>query len=97
MTATPYWLRLLIALDALGQAAFRYGTLGVTVSSRIGTGCAHGHRWALAAQWLLERSIPLRWIFGPGHCKGAVQHDIDRAYAAIAELTDPVVNDWRES
>lgn len=92
---TPAWLRVSIALDIACQAPWRDGLVGVTMSSRIGTAAAHGHRWGLAAQWLLERAYPLRWVFGPGHCRGAVQHDIERAEAAIASLSDPVVTEWR--
>lgn len=87
-----YLLRVVIALDACGQAFLRFGTLGVTLSARIGTAAAHGHAWGHAGVWVLERSIPLRWIFGPGHCAGAIRHDIERARAAIAELSDPVVS-----
>lgn len=82
----PAWLRLSIALDIACESWWRDGKVGVTMSSRIGMGASDGHRWALAARWLLERSIPLRWIFGPGHCAGAIKHDIERAQAAIAEL-----------
>lgn len=51
-------------------------------------------------RWLLEQG-PLRIFFGPGHCAGAIRHDIIRARQAIAELSDPVVscyanNDWRQ-
>lgn len=96
-----YLLRVAIAIDAMLQAWSHFGTIGVTISGRIGTAAAHGHAWGVAAQWLLERSYPLRWIFGPGHCAGAIRHDIERARAAIAELSDPVVSafanaDWRE-
>lgn len=89
---TPYWLRVLIALDQVCQVCWRGGNPGVTMSARIGTAAAHGHGWGIAAAWLIEQSIPLRWIFGPGHCAGAIRHDIERARAAIAELSDPVVS-----
>ena len=101
MTSTPYWLRVLIAWDQVAQTSWRYGKPGVTMSARIGTAAAHGHRWGLAARWLLETAYPLRWFFGPGHCAGAIRHDSERARQAIAELSDPVVSayanaDWRE-
>lgn len=82
----PAWLRFLIANDVAIQSPWKEGKVGVTISSRICMGAMDGHRWALVARWLLERSIPLRWIFGPGHCKGAVLHDIERNQDAIAEL-----------
>ncbi len=84
-----YILRVLIALDAFIQALFNRGVIGVTISSRCGTGVAHGHRWALWLNWLLEHTS---WIgFGPGHCCSAIENDKLRAKAAIAELSDPVV------
>ena len=83
----PAWLRFLIANDIAIQSPWRDGMVGITISSRIGMGAHDGHRWALAARWLLESAYPLRWIFGPGHCAGAIDHDIGRAQAAIAELT----------
>jgi hypothetical protein len=87
--STPYWLRVLIAFDALLQVMWRYGTPGVTMSSRIGTAAAHGHRWGIAGSWLLDHTA---WLgFGPNHCREAVCNDILRARAAIAELSDPVV------
>ena len=95
-----YLLRVAIAIDAMLQAWLRFGTIGVTISSRIGTAAAHGHAWGIAFAWLLEQG-PLRIFFGPGHCAGAIRHDIERARAAIAELSDPVVSayanrDWRQ-
>ena len=91
---TPYWLRPPLGFDILAQTFAKDGKPGVTLSSRTGTGVPHGKRWALIGQWLLERSIPLRWIFGPKHCAGAVLHDYQRALEAIYELTDPVVVAW---
>ncbi len=86
---TPWLLRTLIAFDALLQVMWRYGTPGVTMSSRIGTGCAHGHLWAVIASWCLDKTP---WLgFGPGHCQEAICNDILRARAAIVELTDPTV------
>jgi len=86
---TPWWLRTLIALDALLQVMWRRGQPGVTMSSRIGTAASHGHRWGVYASWLLDKTP---WLgFGPGHCHEAICNDILRARAAIVELTDPVV------
>ena len=86
---TPWWLRTLIAFDALLQVMWRYGQPGVTMSSRIGTGCAHGHKWALVCSWCLDH---MAWCgFGPSHCAEAICGDLLRARAAIVELTDPVV------
>ena len=86
---TPYWLRTLIAFDALLQVMWRRGQPGVTMSSRIGTAAAHGHRWGIVGSWLLDKTP---WLgFGPGHCEAAICNDILRARAAIVELTDPVV------
>lgn len=94
MDANPgYFLRLAIGLDAFVQAFFRFGTLGVTISSRIGTAAAHGHRWGLVGWWLLDRVWPFGKdpVTGVSHCKSAIANDILRAQAAIAELQDPVV------
>lgn len=86
---TPYWLRLAIGLDAFVQAFFRFGVLGVTISSRIGTAAAHGHAWGVCGSWLLDKTP---WLgFGPNHCRDAICNDILRNRAAIVELTDPVV------
>jgi hypothetical protein len=86
---TSWWLRTLIAFDALLQVMWRGGNCGVTMSSRIGTAAAHGHRWGLAGSWLLDHTA---WLgFGPGHCQEAICNDILRARAAIVELTDPTV------
>ncbi len=72
-----YILRVLIALDAFIQALFNRGVIGVTISSRCGTGVAHGHKWALCLNWLLDHTS---WIgFGPGHCQEAICNDILRA------------------
>jgi len=95
--STPYWLRVLIAFDQLLQVCWRGGKPGVTMSARIGTAAAHGHPWGLAARWLLEQSMPLRWFFGPGHCAAAVRHDIARNQDAIVELSDPVVVAWERA
>ena len=87
-----YGLRVAIGLDAFCQAVFRFGTLGITISSRAGTAAAHGHRWGYVMWWLLDRV----WPFGPDldgrpHCASAIVNDIARAKAAIVELEDPVV------
>lgn len=82
----PAWLRFMIANDIAIQSPWKEGKVGITISSRIGMSAMDGHSWGVAARWLLERSVPLRWIFGPGHCAGAIKHDIERAQAAIAEL-----------
>jgi hypothetical protein len=82
-------MRVLIAIDALIQITWRYGVPGVTMSSRIGTAAAHGHRWGIIGSWCLDKTP---WLgFGPNHCRDAVCNDILRARAAIVELTDPVV------
>lgn len=91
---TPYWLRPLLGIDILAQTFAKDGKPGVTLSSRIGTGVAHGKRWAIVAAWLLEENYPLRWIFGPGHCAGAVLHDYQRNQESTYELTDPTVVAW---
>lgn len=92
----PPWLRFLIGFDTACEAPTRGGKVGVTVSSRIATACAHGHAWGERCRWLLERFWPLRWVFGPGHCRGAIRNDRRRAEEALAELNDPVVCAWLE-
>lgn len=91
---TPHWLRFVIAGDQMLQVLRRRGIPGVTISAWIGTGCAHKHKWALAAKSVLETWPVLRRFFGPGHCAESVQGDIDRAKAAIEELTQPEVTAW---
>lgn len=90
---TGYFLRLAIGLDSFVQAFSHFGTLGITISSRIGTAAAHGHRWGLIGWWLLDHTWPFGRdpITGESHCKGAIKNDIIRAQAAIDELQDPVV------
>lgn len=86
---TPYWLRVLIALDALVQITWRYGVPGVTISSRAGTAKAHGHKWGC---WLCDFLDRAWWIGfgrdpdGTGHCESAIKHDRERAEAALKEL-----------
>ena len=91
-----YGLRVAIGLDAFCQAVFRFGTLGITISSRAGTAAAHGHRWGYVMWWLLDRVWPFgkNPVTGRPHCKGAIESDIARAKAAIAELEDPVVQEY---
>jgi len=93
---TAYLLRLAIGFDAFVQAFFHYGTLGVTISSRCGTAAAHGHRWGLVGWYLLDRCWPFRKdpVTGRSHCASAIDNDIKRARAAIAELEDPVVQTY---
>lgn len=97
MRQDPAWLRLLIAGDTALQAGTEHGKLCITLSSRTGTGVAHQKPWAMRAQWFIERSIPVGWIFRRKHCAKAVLHDWERAMAAIYELTDPVVVAWVKS
>jgi hypothetical protein len=79
-----YFLRIAIALDACIQAFFRFGVPGVTISSRIGTAAAHGHKWGIAGSWLLDHTP---WLgFGPGHCASAIVNDRLRALAVLDEL-----------
>lgn len=86
---TGYFLRVAIAFDAFLQAISNKGTIGVTISSRCGTGVAHGHRWAIWLSWFLDHTP---WLgFGPNHCRDAIFNDILRNREAILELTDPVV------
>jgi len=84
-----YYLRVLVSFDAALRSLFRFGKPYVTLSSWIGTGAAHGHRWAEIASWCLDH---MAWCgFGPGHCRDAICNDILRNREAIIELTDPVV------
>lgn len=93
---TSYWLRISIALDAFLQVFLRRGNIGVTISSRIGTAAAHGHRWGLIGWWLLDHCWPFGKdpITGESHCKGAIKNDILRAELALEELRDPVVQEF---
>ena len=87
-----YFLRVAIALDGFVQALSNKGTIGITISSRIGTAAAHGHRWGLVGWWLLDHVWPFgRDADGTSHCHGAILNDRKRAQAAIDELNDPVV------
>lgn len=89
-----YLLRVAIGLDAFVESFFHFGLLGVTISSRIGTAAAHGHRWGKVGWWLLDRV----WPFGcdqdgTPHCVSAIQHDIARGRQVVSYLTsDPIVN-----
>ena len=79
-----YFTRISIAIDALGQAFFRYGNIGVTISSRAGTADAHGKRWGCWLCKMLDR-------IDPNHCKKAIRNDRLRAHAVLKELGDPRV------
>jgi len=94
-----YWLRVCIGFDAFVQSLFRFGTLGITISSRAGTAAAHGHRWGLITWWLLDHCWPFGKdkITGESHCAGAIRNDIARARAAVLELSDPVVQNYIRS
>jgi hypothetical protein len=92
-----YVLRVLVAFDSFVQAIFRYGVPGVTISSRIATAAAHGHRWGLVGWWLLDRCYPFGRVDGVSHCKLAVRNDINRACRVITELSDPILNNFLES
>lgn len=94
-TVTPYWLRMLIAFDALIALTWRYGTPGVTMSSRFGTAAAHGHRYGIWASYCLDR---MGWLGfgrdadGTSHCCSAFRGDIGRNIAGLWEiLGDQVV------
>jgi hypothetical protein len=92
-----YALRVCIGLDAFIQAFFNMGVLGVTISSRIGTAAAHGHRWGLVGWWLLDRVWPFGRdkVTGRPHCKGAVISDLYRAQVLVVkELSDPVLTEY---
>lgn len=80
-----YVLRLCIALDGLIQATFRYGSHGVTISSRVGTAAAHGHEWGIVGNRMLD------YVLGHNHCREAIKHDRLRAHAVLKELSDPAV------
>ena len=90
----PFLLRLSIALDDFIQAWFRFGTIGVTISSRIGIAAAHGHLWGIIGWQLLDVCWPFRKdpVTGQSHCAGAWDSDTARALAAIIKIKgDPVV------
>ena len=76
---TPYFFRVLIAIDACIQAFFRRGVPGVTISSRAATARARGHRWGCVLCRFLD------WL-DPGHCAKAIRSDRRRARAALKEL-----------
>lgn len=89
-----YLLRVCIAVDGCLQAFTHFGTIGITISSRIGTAAAHGHRYGLIGWWLLDHVWPFSRTLamtGESHCAAAIRNDIARARAAIIELHDPVV------
>lgn len=91
---TGWWMRMMIAGDAILALGWRDGVPGVTMSSRMGTAAAHGHRWGSVSFWLLDRCWPFRKdpTTGESHCVGAEKSDSIRAVRAIREcLGDPVV------
>ena len=79
-----YFFRIAVAFDALVQAFFHYGMVGITISSRAASARNHGHKWGCVLCWLLEK--PLAFLFGSNHCGECIANDIARAKAAIAEL-----------
>ncbi len=89
----PFLLRLSIAFDDFCQAWFRGGTIGVTVSSRIGIAAAHGHLWGICGWQLLDICWPFRRdpVTGQSHCAGAWQSDCARAREAIARIEGDAV------
>ena len=93
-----YALRVSIGLDAFIQSWFRFGTLGITISSRSASAAAHGHRWGLILWWVLDRMWPFGRdpVSGRPHCKGAVESDIARAKEVIAQLEDPQLTAYLE-
>ena len=82
-----YLLRVAIGLDAFIESFFHFGLLGVTISSRIGTAAAHGHRWGKVGWWLLDRVWPFGCdADGTPHCVSAIEHDIARALRRGGEV-----------
>lgn len=92
-----YALRVCIGLDAFVQSFFRFGTLGITISSRCASAAAHGHRWGLVGWWLLDHCWPFGKdpVTGMSHCHGAVLSDIQRALSVCDQLgNDPVLEEY---
>lgn len=89
-------LRVAIGLDAFVDSFARKSVLGMTISSRAATACAHQHLWGKLTWWLLDRV----WPFGcdkdgTPHCVSAIRRDAARGLLlALALISDPVVNDF---
>lgn len=73
----PYWVRVLIALDALANVILG-GHLGETISARSGRAGVDGKRWGLRMCRFLS------W-FQKRHCLRAMEIDRDLA-ATVVEL-----------
>lgn len=56
------------------------GRVGVTISSRAGVAATQGKKWGILLSWFLDK-------LEKDHCTLAIQGDIDRAKAVIAELS----------
>lgn len=73
--------RFLLAFDQLVQAIFPRGLPGQTISARAGKAALRGKRWGCYLCRFLH------WI-DRDHCNKAIQNDIKRAHAVIADLMD---------
>lgn len=68
-----YIVRLLIALDQLGNAVL-LGNPDETISSRVGRHAVAGKRWALACEWIIDRlffALTGEW----NHCRANIEWD----------------------
>lgn len=82
MARLAAWLRqLCIAIDQIGlviiAGPFFVAGLGKcpsareTISARVGQSAEAGHRWALIAEWLIDRFYALTGLAPLGHCRRA--------------------------
>lgn len=70
MSARSYWIRLLIAVDQLGNT-LTGGDPDETISSRVGKAAVAGSKWGLRAEAVID------WLFWEGHCRECIEADED--------------------
>lgn len=70
-TRKPWWLRVLIALDQLGNVLVLNGHEDETISSNAAKASLRGERWGCVLCKVLD------WI-DPGHCQDAIERDEGR-------------------
>jgi hypothetical protein len=72
-------MKVLIALDELGNAFGPASQDGMTISAHAGMAAADGKLWGRILSYLLN-------VLQKDHCKQAMQHDYERAALVMAEL-----------
>lgn len=72
-----YVLNALIALDQFGNVLLGGNNPDETISSAVGRKASAGRKWALAAEWLIDRLFV--WLGeAPGHCRRMAEKEANR-------------------